>query len=519
MSLLMREPLSLRDRIVGAVLIAAVLATPALATERGRAERLYTKGLAELHAGRTDAALALFDQAVAADPKDVHGLYYRALGYGHAGRYEAAVTDLRVVVAANDPAIERAHLELGYALFRLERYDEAAVELEIASKVQGRSNGEAMMLLGIVETRRGNHDAARAALARVESLDPDRALPARYYQGLAEWRAGDTDAAVEHFTWVSTQGGESPYAKEAAAFLERMQDGGPSTTRPYRLYGGLAFEYDSNVVLAPGDDASANLLGISQEDDGRAVLRAGGQYLAAAAPNYRVSLGYDFLQTLHFDLEEFNVQTHRVGGQGEYLIGPVSFGVAAGYEHSLLEDESLLSGGTVLPWIRVDEGALGQSEAYYRMRARNYVLAPYSAERDSINNAFGARQFFWLGSRDRSVIVGYRYDSDNAKRIEGEEWDYSGHQFEAGLDMAFADDWRATLLYAYKLEDYADASASPGVSGPRDDDEHLVVTRLEKRLHEYVWLAASYVYHRNESDQVLFDYSRHVTSLGVELRY
>ena len=499
-----------RGLLAAALLAACVAAAPADASERGRAERLYTKGLAELHAGHTEAALALFNQAVAADPKDVHGLYYRALGYGHAGRYEEAVVDLRVVVAANDPAIDRDHLELGYALYRLERYDEAVAELEIASK-EGRSAGEATMLLGIVETRRGNHDAARASLSRVESLDPSKAIPARYYLGLAAWRAGDTDTAIEQFTWVSTQGGDGPYAKEAAAFLERIREGG---SKPYRLYAGLAFQYDSNVALAPDDNFLAeDVYDVSDESDGRAVITAGGQYLVLATPQFHMSLGYDFLQSLHFDLERFDVQTHRAGGQAEYLLGTVTLGLAAGYEHSLLDEESLLNGGTILPWLRVDEGALGRSEMYYRARGRNYVLAPYSQVRDSWNHAIGARQFFSLGSRDRNVVVGYRFDTDVARRVVGEQYDYNGHQFEIGLDWAFDEDLSADLVYVYKIENYSKASLN------RDDDEHEVIAAVEKRVWDYLWVTGSYIYARNQSDQKSFDYGRHITSLGVEVRY
>lgn len=489
---------------------AASVAAPVAASERGQAERLYTKGLAQLHAGHTEAALALFDQAVAADPDDVHGLYYRALGYGHLGRYQEAVVDLEVVVAADDPAIDRDHLELAYALYRLERYDEAVAQLDLATQ-SPTSAGEATMLLGIVETRRGNHDAARAALSKVESLDPSKAIPARYYLGLAAWRAGDTETAVDQFTWVSTQGGDGPYAREAAAFLERIRDG---DTKPYRLFAGVAFEYDSNVALAPDDNNLAeNVFGVSDESDGRAVITAGGQYLVYADPKLQLSLGYDFLQSLHFSLDEYDVQTHRAGGQAQYLLGPVTLGVVTGIEHSLLDGDSLVTGGSVLPWVRIDEGTLGRSEVYYRFRGRNYVLSPYSQVRDSNNHAIGARQFFALGSPDRNVIAGYRFDADQADRIAGEVYDYYGHQFEAGLDWGFHEGLYADLVYAYKIENYSDASQG------RDDDEHLVMARVEKKLTDCVWMTGSYIYHRNDSDQKPYDYSRHITSLGVEVRY
>lgn len=496
--------------IAAAMAMTCVAATYAAASESGKAERLYTKGLSELHAGHTDAALALFNQAVAADPKDIRSLYYRGLGYGHAGRYEEAVVDLKVVVAANDPAIDRDHLELGYALYRLERYDEAIVELEIAAQPARRSSGEATMLIGIVETRRGNQEAARTALAKIETMDPSRSIPARYYLGLSAWRSGDTETAIEQFTWVSTQGGDGPYAKEAASFLERIKDGG---TRPYRLYAGFALAYDSNVALAPNDDTLEDNLGISGKGDGRAVMTLGGQYLVYATPQFHMSLGYDFLQSLHFDLDEFNVQTHRVGGQAEYLLGNVTLGLATGYEYSMLDDDSLLNGGSILPWLRVDEGSFGRSEMYYRARGRNYVLSPYSQVRDSWNHAIGARQFFELGERGRDIIVGYRFDTDDAQRIDGEVYDYNGHQFELGLDWAFDEDLSAALVYLYKLENYSKAS------GNRDDDIYQVIAAVEKRVWEYLWVTGSYQYIRNDSDQGYFEYGRHITSLGVEVRY
>lgn len=499
-----------RRCIALAALVVCLCAATAHASDRGRAERLYTKGLAELHAGRKDAAIALFEQAVVADPNNVHGLYYRGLGFGHAGRFEEAVADLKVVVVSGDRSIGRARLELGYVLYRLERYEDAAAELRIASQ-QGSSAGEAALLLGIVETRRGNHEAARAALSQVATLDPDKAVAARYYQGLAAYRAGDTPEATEDFQWVREHGGDSPFAREASDFLDSLREG--ESGRRYRLHAGFALEYDSNVALAPGDDDLADDLDISNESDGRAVITAGGKYAVYSSQALHLSLGYDFLQSLHFDLERFDVQTHKVGGEGQYVVGPATFGVAAAYEHSLLDEDSLLNGGTLLPWLRYEEGDFGRTELYYRMRRRNFLPAPFDPVRDSYNHAAGIRQFFSLGARNRNVFVGYRFDTVIADEEAGFPYDYDGNQVELGVDWAFTDGLAALAIYTYKHEDYAAESKN------RDDDEHQIITRVEKRLVDYVWLVGSYIYRRNLSDQNFFDYSRHITSLGVEVRY
>ena len=501
---------------VAAALVAltaiAISAGTAGASDEGRSERLYTKGLAEMHAGRTEAALALFQQAVTSDPNDIRALYYRALGYGHAGRYEEAAADLRRVVAANDPAIERDHLELGYALYRLGRLDEAAAELELAVKREGRSRGEAELMLGIVESRRGNYDAARSSLTSAAEHSPEKTVAARYYRGLASLRAGDADEASEDFTWVRDNGGDTEFARQSASFLANLSTA-PAGKR-YLVYAGLAFEYDSNVALAPDNDNLAeNTYGISDESDGRAVITAGGRYAVIAKPNFQLTAGYGFLQSLHFDLERFDVQTHKLGSEAQYVRGPLTLGTAVGYEHSMLDEHNLLDGATLLPWARYTEGSFGRVEAYYRMRYRNFNLDPYDPIRDAFNHAAGIRQFFSLGAIDRSIIIGYRFDTDVAEDDDGELFNYDGHQFEAGIDWAFTRGTLAGLLYAYKLEDYSKESLF------RDDDEHSVIARVEQRLCDHLYLIGAYVFRRNISDQDSFDYTRHITSLGVEARY
>lgn len=495
----------------------------AQASERGRAERLYTKGLGEMHAGHPDAAIALFQQAVAEDPKDMHALYYRGLGYGRTGRYDEAVDDLTIVVAAGDPSIARDRLELAYALYRIERYDDAAAQLQLPVN-RPDSAGEALLLLGIIESRRGRNEAAAAALSQFSVNDqaqkptpnptnaPLQPVAVEYYRGLVAYRAGDSATATTHFQTVAASGGNSPFVPEAQAFLDTIARG--ASNKPWSLYAGFALQYDSNVALAPDDaNLAQNVYGISNKEDGRAVFTAGGRYALLSAQNLSISAGYDFLQSLHFDLDSYDMQTHRVGADAEYVIGNVSVGMATAYEHSLLDEDSLLNGGSVLPWARIDEGDFGRSELYYRMRARDFVLSPYGPLRDSVNNAVGARQFISLGARTRSLVVGYRFDNDSASHTIGDQFNYDGNQVEAGFEWLPSEDLKTETLYAYRNENYSPAS------GNRDDHIHQFMLHVEKRLTDLVWLNASYIYRDNQSDQKSFEYTRHITSLGVEVRY
>lgn len=492
--------------LVGAIVSSAATAG---ASDLGRCERLYSRALAALHAGDDAEAASLFDEAVAADPKDMFARFYRGVAHGHAHRYEQAVEDLQAVVT-NNPAIERADLELGYALYRLARYDEAAVALERA-KARPSTQAEAAFVGGMNDLRRNQARAARASLDGAILDDAPAAIAARYYRGLAAYRQGDEEAARRDFEFVVERSPETAVGREARAFLARLDE---PVESPLRLHVGSAFEYDSNVALAPDDEALAStLFRISDRDDGRAVITAGAGYSPYVTAATHFSIGYDFLQSLHFDLSEFDLQTHKAVAQLALYRGDATIGLTGDYGWSLLDGDSFVGIASGTPWIRIEEEGLGRTEFYYRARYRSFQQDPFDDRRDGSNHAVGGRQIFDLGAPGRTFAVGYRFDVDRAAHGSGERFDYIGHQFETGLGWPLASSLSADLVYAYKLEDY------DGGGSRRDDDEHHLILRLDQRLSRLLWLTAGYTMRINGSDRDPFDYDRHVTSIALEGRY
>lgn len=483
---------------------------PAAASEDGRAERLYSKALGELHGGRPEAAASLLDEAVRLNPNDARAHYYRGVTLGRLGRWEEAVEELRLA-ASQDGALARTELELGWALMSAERYDEVAAVLA-RTKENPSTAARAYLFDGINELRRGNFQDAALRLTRAITIDPTQVLPARYYRGIALLEAKDLVAAEEDFAYVARTAPSSAMGIEAKAFVEEIRG---TFVPSYRLHAGIAFEYDSNVALAPDDDTIAkDILGISQEDDSRTVLTAGGSYAVHASETWHVSVAYDFLQSLHAELNEFNLQSHRLATQVAHFRGPLTMGLTGAWEYSFLDSESFLSEGSLMPWLRLAEGDFGHAEAYYRLRNRDFILQPFATQRDSFNHTAGARQFFYLGAPERFVAVGYRWDRDVADNAAGRRFNFDGHQFELGLGWRFPGEITADAIYAYKIEDYDHPTALG-----RDDEQHIAVLRAEKRLARLVWATASYIARLNQSDRPAFEYDRHIGSLGLEVRY
>src|SRR5262249_7134088 len=151
-----------------------------------------------------------------------------------------------------------------------------------------------------------------------------------------------------------------------AAFLDRIRQGRGAR---YNLYGAVGFQYDSNVVLAPSGDV---IKGIGRQSDGRATIDVGGTYVPWRNEYTVLSVGYEFYQSLHFKLTDFNLQDHRPNIGIAVDAGIFQLGLQGRYDYYLLDTDSFLDEVTGLPWLAIPEGDIGRTELFYRLRRRQF---------------------------------------------------------------------------------------------------------------------------------------------------
>ncbi|HXQ21986.1 MAG TPA: tetratricopeptide repeat protein [Candidatus Acidoferrales bacterium] len=487
-----------------------VMLTATLASASEQSRRLYARGLVEFHTKRYATALDLFERAVAADPDDPYALYYRGVTRGRLGNYEGAVEDLRAVVARN-AALRQAPLELGVALVQWGKYGEAIPWLEQAQRVP-RLEARASLFLGVAQLRLERFDAALQSFARADEHDPSLHVAARYYEGVAAYRMGQWSTAEDHFGYVVATSPSSAMGREAATFLTDIRQGQVGHA-DYQVYGALGFQYDSNVVLAPSNEAVKTQFSISKQADGRFTLQAGGAYVAWRSEHAQLSVGYDFFQSLHFRLTDFNLQDHRPSAQIQYDTGFAQLGLLGRYDYYLLDTDSFLQEAVGLPWVTIPEGGFGSTELFYRMRRRDFFKLPYNGLLDAFNHSAGVQQLFYLGAPDRYVSVGYRFDRDDPINAAGDPFGYDGNEMNVGIGWTFPSAINAEAGYVYRHEAYD--SASNG----RHDDDHQFVAAASKRLTEHLMLTAAYFGTIDHSNQSEFTYNRHIGSLTLEVRF
>jgi tetratricopeptide (TPR) repeat protein len=492
-----------------AVALLGLLACAAAADASDRSERLYSRALVEFHAGRTEQARALLDEAVTADPQDPYALYYRGTIRGRLGDLSGAVADLRAALQL-EPDFDQAALDLGTALLETGDNEAALTPLEQATR-RSDLEAHARLYLGIAQVRAGRLEEARTNLTRAADLDPSLGTAARYYLGIASQRAGDRGGADAYFTAVSEAAADSAMRRHAQDALQHMR----AAQKPWTVYGTFGFQYDSNVVLA-GED-----VGISNQDDGLAVIGAGAAYGHRFNDNVGLSVGYEFFQSLHFDLNEFDLQGHRPEIRLLTRWNRFRFGVLTRYDFYLRDTSTFLNQFTASPWASMDEGDVGRVEVYYRIRLRDFLDNDFD-NRDAVNQAPGIRQIFYLGAPERYVSVGYQFDREdpNHNTDDANQFAYDGQEVNCAGGWTLPFGTSLLLDYAFRREQYPKNSqftpANPTSEGRRDKVHELAFT-IRQPIGEYFRVVAGYYGTFNGSNDPTFDYDRHIGSIGVEV--
>jgi Tfp pilus assembly protein PilF len=504
------------------VALAATLAVTGSTTVAGanvRSQALYARGLIPFNKGQWDQAYQLFNDAVAADPGDAVALYYRGLTQARRGMVAAATQDIENALRL-DPALPRAALDLGILYFDAQRYPEAKAMLERARQ-QPAERFTAALFLGLTQYRLGEYSSALDYFNEAKA-DPEVRVAATYYAGLTLLQLGDPIAARAQMVEVASAQPQSEMGRSAQAYLAGEAPVGLPGEKPWTVYGRLKMGYDSNVVIGPSSSnvAFANA-GLAAQGDGFVSFAVGGEYTLLERDWGTVSAQYDFYQSVYFDLSQFDLQGHRL--QAEFASRPdtLLYGVWGAYDFYLLDFESFFQEGLGVPWVAYAFNDYLMTQAYYRLRGRDFLRAPYDPGRDSINNAFGINQLVALGEPQWVTTLGYQFELEDTVSggPQGRDFQYNGSEFTATLTVPQF--WRTTLQvgYVFRYADYQFPNSRVNFEFARHDHANQVVIGGLHELTENVGLTLDYIGIFNGSNIVDFDYNRNIIAAGVQVRF
>lgn len=134
---------------------------------------LNARGIAFTDSGRYEEALALFDQALAADPSLAGVLYNRAEAKRQLGDLSGARVDLEHALEISPDEADSIHA-LGLIAYESDDFSGAEERYRRAIELEPR-HAAAWNDLGVINFRRGAYRDARICFEKTLEIDPDNA--------------------------------------------------------------------------------------------------------------------------------------------------------------------------------------------------------------------------------------------------------------------------------------------------------------------------------------------------------
>ncbi|MBF8301867.1 MAG: exported protein of unknown function [Candidatus Dadabacteria bacterium] len=490
-------------------LIACAISQPVLADF----ELNLNKGLALYLKKDYQGAVKFLEQALVENPNSVVANQILGLSLLKLKKYPESITYLEKAKSL-DPKIKRIYLDLGTAYLKIEDYNKAQVELMEAIR-QEPDSGLAYYYLGYAQYKLGNHKDAAASFDKAYKLDPDLTLQSRFYAGLSHYKMSNYERAKEEFAFVGEFGAGTDTAVAALQYLDII------TSLTKRYYGGVSagFQYDTNVAVE-AEDVDI----VSDKSAPRAVFFFNIGFNPYLKPDAVLGGNYSFYMNFNKDLEDFNIQDHRInlyGAKKTELGGtPVSFFLDYFYDIVLIDgtpaSHLFSQSHSVSPQAAFQWTPYTSTVISYEFIYNNFKDFP---ERDAANNNFTIAEVFSICNGRLLLKPGFNFEVNSAKDVANTfNFDYVAPEgfLEALASLPFG--ITTFFEFHYYRQDYYNDDFN------RVDDQIGVGVVVSKRLYKLLYLDLGYDHISNLSDTDFpgpnpFEYDRDIFSVTLTARF
>jgi tetratricopeptide (TPR) repeat protein len=486
-----------------------MMSLPALASEASRG--LIQQGADELGRNRFTEALALFQQAAAADPQDGEAYFLEGAALNRLGRYGGALESLQQSEKLKTAQSE-LYFELGWAYLFTRDYERAIEALTSYEKTRpGRGLTQEFLgraWLGLDQDAKAE-PAFQEALRREARLAPT----SNYYLGAIALRRGDREQAAALLEDLSRQKPASDIGRSARALLDTQRI---PPERPWSIALSASGGYDSNVIqLDPTLPLPAGL------DKRHAVftqLSAAGAYDILRTSEDAVSAGYGLSGALYNDISEFNTfdnrlslaWKHRLDQQMSLNLGVDNrYGQIGGNSQSYDLTLPLSLDVRLADWAAI-------RPSYTFLYSENFLPVAAALDRDGTSHAPGVTLFL----RDPATRITGRFGySHRWDETDGSDYDLESDTLSVGVNWPLPERVALDASYSRIFERYDNPNSFTGFTLARSDDVDIARAELSKTLNARWSVWAAYNYIRDDSDLAIFDYTRQTGTAGVTFRY
>lgn len=264
---------------------------------------------------------------------------------------------------------------------------------------------------------------------------------------------------------------------------------------PFSLSLKAGLEYDSRLSVDALDTSAL-------EGDTSARLAATAGYKLYENDGAKIQADYGFLQTIHFDTSDFDIQMHRGGLTAKNKFRGSDIAANYSFSHTALDGDALMAIHSVRPSIgRLVGGKfyLTGDYEYQNQDFKQLALETRNADRHSV----GTGVIYILG-KGKSLNAGLQLSDHDA---DLGEFDFQQTRFSAGFKLPvlpLGENAKFSVRYRYRMRDYSEVT--PSIGEIREDTRHSARARLDVPIFDLVTARLQYEYTSSTSNLPSADY-------------
>lgn len=470
-----------------------------------------TQGIADFRRENYEEALASFQKARKEEPSSSIAAYYLGLTYKILQDYKEATFHLTDALTLQ-PGVKDARLDLAEVYYNMNLNEESLKQLKFAEEMDVKPANTAF-LKGLVLMKLNKNQEAVEAFKKAKTLDASMTQTANFQIGVALIKAGQREEAGQIFKEVIVADPNSDMAQFANQYIEAMTRK-PAEAKPFKLTLDAKWEYDDNVILKPSDQTVAG--GISGEHDTRyvGILRA--EYTPIASGPFNVKTQYSIYYSDYQKLGSYDVMSHTLSIIPGYTMPNSMLNLLLSYNYTWVDDDEYLQSGTVsptytfMPW----SGQMGQMAL--RWQKKELIKPPFTKNEDRDAQEYAASAgWFYFFARDKG-FANIRYEF-NKEDTDGINWGYTGNKGSLNIILPLDDNIKFNLSGETYYQQF-DHTNTNFLKKRRD----ITYTGSAMLAYEFIkdWeVQLQYTYTRDDSNIMIYDYHKNVTSIGIEARF
>ena len=282
---------------------------------------------------------------------------------------------------------------------------------------------------------------------------------------------------------------------------------------PVRIFAGIQFQYDDNVLLKPGDASVAG--DITNEADSLTAVTVRAEYTPKLKGPYGLKAQYSMYLTGYYDLSNYDIQSHTIALVPNYNLRQGQLSLLTSFNYTMVDDYKYLQTLTISPayMYLISDTQFVQSSVRYLHK--EYQRSPINSDedRDSGDTGFGASWFYLLAGGKGFINARYDFNSEDA---DGANWAYKGNKIGASLLYPLMESLQLNIGGDGYWQDFNNIHTAFGRK--REDTICTLYSLLTYKLSDKINVSAQYVFIRGDSNLALYDYDKSTITIGIEVR-